>query len=95
MESILKKFLDIGSPLVTTISLLKTNTMISFLNPEDVSNPILPESFARIHSENKGVYVIWILSENNAMKTVRVECPLHLMGQYFKSHNHSIFQSLC
>ena len=89
-----KKFLEAGSPLQTTIRILKTNQMITIENPNSMhSDNIAAKALCRIHSETKGRYLIWILDEGN-MNTIQIHVPLHLMGQYFEQHEHNLFPHL-
>ena len=89
-----KRFLDIGSPLVTKVMILKKNQMIKITNPEKLSGDTLrPGALGRIHSVKNNLYTVWLLDETT-MNTIIIEIPTHLMGQYFKQHAHSIFPHL-
>ena len=88
------RFLDKGSPLVTTVPISKHNTMIKVLTPDKFqSDALRPGTLGRIHSQNNSVYTVWLLDERT-MNTVIIEVPLHLMGQYFRQHDHGIFPHL-
>lgn len=89
-----KKFLDDGTPLTTTVPIMKTNSMIKIVNPENLpETAIFPGAFGRIHSQQNGLYKIWVLDERT-MHTIIIEVPLFLMGQYFKQYAHNIFPNL-
>jgi hypothetical protein len=87
-----KRFLDVGSPLKTTVQLLRNNSLVRFADATKVPDTgILAGSFARIHSKpNEDTYTVWVLEESS-YSTVIVDVPLHLMGQYFEQHQHKIF----
>jgi len=89
-----QKFLDNGSTIVSTVSILKRNLMIKVLNPEKFPGEVLlPGTLGRIHSQRNGVYTVWLLEERT-MNTVMIEIPLNLMGQYFQQRAHNIFPHL-
>ena len=89
-----KRFLDPGSPIVTTVTLLKGHQLVRITNPEKMSgDKLLPGTFGRIHSQKNGVYTVWLL-EDSSMNTIMIEVPLHLMGQFFKQQPHQIFPHL-
>ena len=87
-----KRFLEIGSPLITIAVILRRVQQITILNPQDLHAEALPiGTFARIHSIGKdGRYTVWLLDESN-MKSVMVQVPLDLMGIYFRQQHHRIF----
>jgi hypothetical protein len=89
-----KRFLDKGSPLITTVEILRNNAMIKVLTPDMfIVHALRPGTLGRIHSQNGDRYTIWLLDEQT-MRTVIIEVPLHLMGQYFRQHDHGIFTHL-
>jgi len=91
---ILRRFLDNGSSLETTVTLFRRTAIIKFVKPADfVADSIPAGTFGRIHSQKNGVYSVWLLDEGT-MTTVVIEVPLHLMGQYFKQSSHNIFPHL-
>ena len=86
-----KRFLDIGSPLEMIVVVLKATRQIRITNPDKLAGSTLPiGTFARIHSETRGVYTVWLLDEVN-MNTIIVEVPLVLMAMHFKQHPHKLF----
>ena len=88
------RFLDNGSPVMTTIVIMKRNTMVKFVNPEKLlADHVLPGALGRIHSQCNGACTVWVLDERT-MNTLFVEVPVHLMGQYFRPHAHGIFPHL-
>jgi hypothetical protein len=89
-----KRFLDTGSPLMSTVQILRTNAMIRVLTPEKFHGLALrPGTLGRIHSQANRVYTVWLLDELT-MNTIIIEVPLHLMGQYFTQHEHGVFPHL-
>ena len=90
----MKRFLDPGSPLKTVAVILKTTRQIRITNPEKLSGSMLPiGTLARIHSESRGLYTVWLLDELN-MNTIVVEVPLVLMSMHFAMHEHNLFPHL-
>ena len=88
------RFLDKGSPLVTTVQIFKKNTMIKIVTPDKFQSDVLRQgTHGRIHSQTNNVYTVWLLDEQT-MNTVIIEVPGHLMGQYFRQHDHGIFPHL-
>ena len=87
-----KKFLDVGSPLITIAVILKRVHHITIVNPQDMHTEALPiGTFGRIHSiENRSRYVVWLLDES-ASTTVVVKVPWDLMSGYFRQQHHNIF----
>ena len=89
-----KRFLDNGSPLVATIHIARKNTMIKILTPDTFQSDALRSgTLGRIHSQTNNACTVWLLDERT-MNTVIIEVPLHLMGQYFRQHEHGIFPHL-
>lgn len=89
-----KRFLDNGSPLIATVAILKNNAMIKVLTSDMfIGHALRPGTLGRIHSQNGDRYTIWLLDEQT-MRTVIIEVPLHLMGQYFRQHEHGVFPHL-
>jgi hypothetical protein len=86
-----KRFLDVGSPLITKTILFKRVQHITITNPEDLTTEALPiGTFGRIHSVEKSVYTVWLLEEG-IMKPIIVKVPQELMSTYFRQQPHSIF----
>lgn len=86
-----KRFLDVGSPLATIVVIHKTTRQIRITNPDKMHGTILPiGTFARIHSEARGVYTVWLLDESSS-STLIAEVPYPLMSMHFKQHPHGIF----
>lgn len=89
-----KKFLEVGSPLRTTVNLLKGNKYIKISNPEKLVTSMIPMgSLGRIHSRKQNSFIIWILEENTYSPLI-IEVPSNLMGNYFQQHHHGIFPHL-
>jgi hypothetical protein len=87
------RFLDPGSPLVSTVQILKGNTMIKVVTPDTFRGTLRPGTFGRIESQKNDFYNVWLLDEST-MSTVIIEVPAVLMGQYFRQHPHGIFPHL-
>lgn len=87
------RFLDPGSPLVSTVQILKSNTMIKVVTPDTFQSALRPGTLGRIHSQKNNVYTVWLLDEST-MNTVIIDVPTVLMGQYFRQHQHGIFPHL-
>jgi hypothetical protein len=86
-----KRFLDVGSPLITTAMLLKRVQHVTITNPQDLTTEALPiGTFGRIHSVEKSVYTVWLLEEA-IMKPIIVKVPADLMSTYFRQQPHNIF----
>ena len=89
-----KRFLDKGSPLIATVEILKNNALIKVLTPDTFRvHALRPGTLGRIHSQKGNLYTVWLLDEQT-MNTVIIDVPLHLMGQYFRQHDHGIFPHL-
>jgi hypothetical protein len=89
-----RRFLDPGSPLVTTVMIARTNSMVKFADRAKVpAQGIMPGTLGRVHSQSNGLYSVWLLDET-LYNTIVVDVPLHLMGQYFKQHDHQVFAHL-
>lgn len=89
-----KRFLDKGSPLIATVEILKNNALIKVLTPDTFRvHALRPGTLGRIHSQKGDLYTVWLLDEQT-MNTVIIDVPLHLMGQYFRQHDHGIFPHL-
>ena len=86
------KFLDSGSPLITTEKILRRNVEIRILNPDNfLGECIEPGALARIHSTiNNNKYLVWIYDDNNN-STIQIELPLGAMGRLFRQKSHGIF----
>ena len=91
----MKKFLEIGSPVVVYTPILKKNLQVKILNPDDLLGDRIPaDSLGRIHSDHivggRLVHTVWIL-EGRAMMTIRVDVPTEMMGLLFQPRHHSLF----
>lgn len=65
--------------------------MVRFENEDAViAGTLVPNSLGRIHSHTNGMYTVWVLDERT-FRTIIIEVPLHLMGQYFRQEPHNIF----
>lgn len=85
-----RRFLDNGSSLSTIVPIRKNHSSVKFQNPEKLTGQFLSAgSLARIHSCNRGVYMVWV-HDKNEPNTIILEVPLQFMGQYFRQHQHNL-----